>query len=61
MNVVDIHNERKGVYGWGTCRIFAEARGILERTAGESRVAILLSLLGRPVRVHVLAASVGAV
>jgi transcriptional antiterminator RfaH len=41
--------------------IFAEARGILERIAGESRVAVLLSLLGREVRVNVPAASIGAV
>lgn len=41
--------------------IFAEARGILERIAGESRVAVLLCLLGREVRVHIPAASIGAV
>ncbi len=41
--------------------IFAEARGILERIAGEGRVAVLLGLLGRQVRVHVSAASIGAV
>jgi transcriptional antiterminator RfaH len=41
--------------------IFAEARGILERIAGEHRVAVLLGLLGREVRVLVPAASIGAV
>lgn len=41
--------------------IFAESRGILERIADESRVAILLELLGREVRVTVPAASVRAV
>ncbi len=41
--------------------IFAEARGILERIAGESRVAVLLALLGREVRVQVPAASIAAV
>ena len=41
--------------------IFAEARGILERIASERRVAVLLGLLGREVRVLVPAASIGAV
>jgi transcriptional antiterminator RfaH len=39
--------------------IFAEARGVLERIADDRRVAILLNLLGREVRVFVPAASVG--
>jgi transcriptional antiterminator RfaH len=40
--------------------IFAESKGILERIADDRRVAILLELLGREVRVFVPAASVGA-
>jgi transcriptional antiterminator RfaH len=39
--------------------IFADAKGVLERIADETRVAILLELLGREVRVFVPAASVG--
>ena len=38
---------------------FADARGVLERIADDRRVAILLHLLGREVRVLVPAASVG--
>lgn len=41
--------------------IFAESRGILERVSDDRRVAILLKLLGREVRVFVPAASVGTV
>jgi transcriptional antiterminator RfaH len=41
--------------------IFAESRGVLERIADDRRVAILLDLLGREVRVFVPAASVGTV
>jgi transcriptional antiterminator RfaH len=41
--------------------IFADARGILERIADDRRVAILLQILGREVRVSVPAASVGTV
>jgi transcriptional antiterminator RfaH len=41
--------------------VFAEYRGVLERLAGELRVAVLLKLLGREVRVFVPVASVGAV
>ena len=41
--------------------IFAESRGILERVGDDRRVAILLELLGREVRVFVPAASVGTV
>lgn len=40
--------------------IFADSKGILERIADDRRVAILLELLGREVRVFVPAASVGA-
>jgi transcriptional antiterminator RfaH len=39
--------------------VFAEYRGVLERLAGELRVAVLLKLLGREVRVFVPVASVG--
>jgi transcriptional antiterminator RfaH len=39
--------------------IFADARGVLERIADDRRVAILLELLGREVRVFVPPASVG--
>jgi transcriptional antiterminator RfaH len=38
---------------------FAEYRGVLERLAGDFRVAVLLKLLGREVRVFVSAASIG--
>ena len=38
--------------------IFADAKGVLERVADDRRVAILLELLGREVRVFVPAASV---
>jgi transcriptional antiterminator RfaH len=41
--------------------IFADSYGILERIADDRRVAILLELLGREVRVFVPAASVGTV
>src|SRR6202023_286489 len=40
--------------------IFADAKGILDRIADDRRVAILLDLLGREVRVFVPAASVRA-
>jgi transcriptional antiterminator RfaH len=40
--------------------IFADSKGILERIADDRRVAILLELLGREVRVFVPAASVSA-
>jgi transcriptional antiterminator RfaH len=40
--------------------IFADAGGVLERIADDRRVAILLELLGREVRVLVSPASVGA-
>jgi transcriptional antiterminator RfaH len=40
---------------------FADATGILEQVSDERRVAILLSLLGREVRMFVPAVSVGAV
>jgi len=40
--------------------IFADHRGVLERLADDHRVAVLLSLLGREVRVFVRAASIGA-
>lgn len=39
--------------------IFAENKGVIERIADDRRVAILLELLGREVRVFVPAASVG--
>lgn len=39
--------------------IFADAKGVLERVADERRVAILLELLGREVRVFVPAACIG--
>jgi transcriptional antiterminator RfaH len=39
--------------------IFADAKGVLERVADDRRVAILLELLGREVRVFVPMASVG--
>lgn len=39
--------------------IFADAKGVLERVADERRVAILLQLLGREVRVFVPAACIG--
>ena len=39
--------------------IFADAKGVLERVADDRRVAILLELLGREVRVFVPVASVG--
>ena len=39
--------------------IFADAKGVLERIADDRRVAILLDLLGREVRVFVSPASVG--
>ncbi|HLN10911.1 MAG TPA: transcriptional activator RfaH [Xanthobacteraceae bacterium] len=38
--------------------IFQDARGVLERVADDRRVAVLLALLGREVRVFVPAASV---
>jgi transcriptional antiterminator RfaH len=38
--------------------IFADAKGMLERLADDHRVAILLELLGREVRVYVPAASI---
>jgi len=38
--------------------VFAEAKGVLERIADDRRVAILLELLGREVRVFVPAASI---
>ena len=38
--------------------IFADAKGVLERVADDRRVAILLELLGREVRVFVSAASI---
>ena len=41
--------------------IFADACGVLERIADDRRVAILLQLLGREVRVFVPAATVGAI
>lgn len=41
--------------------VFADACGVLERIADERRVAILLQLLGREVRVFVSAATVGAI
>lgn len=39
--------------------IFADAKGVLERIADDRRVAVLLELLGREVRVFVSPASVG--
>ena len=39
--------------------LFADCQGVLERIADDRRVAVLLSLLGRKVRVFVPAASVG--
>jgi transcriptional antiterminator RfaH len=39
--------------------IFADSKGVLERIADDRRVAILLELLGREVRVFVPAASIG--
>jgi transcription antitermination factor NusG len=39
--------------------IFADAKGVLERIAGDQRVTILLKLLGRDVRVFLPGASVG--
>ena len=39
--------------------IFSEAKGVLERITDDRRVAILLELLGREVRVFVTPASVG--
>ena len=39
---------------------FADYRGIIERVAGDRRVAVLLERLGREVRVFAPAASVGA-
>ncbi len=39
--------------------IFADAKGVVERIADDRRVAILLELLGREVRVFVSPASVG--
>lgn len=39
--------------------IFAESTGVLERIADDRRVAILLELLGREVRVFVPSASIG--
>jgi transcriptional antiterminator RfaH len=41
--------------------LFADAKGVLERIADDRRVAILLELLGREVRVFVPAASVGTI
>ena len=41
--------------------IFADSKGVLERIADDRRVAILLELLGREVRVFVPAASIGTV
>ena len=41
--------------------IFEDARGVIERIADDRRVAILLQLLGREVRVFVPAASVGTI
>jgi len=40
--------------------IFADSQGVLERIADQRRVAILLNLLGREVRVFVPAANVGS-
>jgi transcriptional antiterminator RfaH len=39
--------------------IFADATGVLERVADENRVAILLELLGREVRVFVSPECIG--
>jgi transcriptional antiterminator RfaH len=41
--------------------VFADSKGVLERIADNRRVAILLELLGREVRVFVPAASIGTV
>ena len=41
--------------------IFEDAKGVIERIADDRRVAILLQLLGREVRVFVPAASIGTV
>jgi transcriptional antiterminator RfaH len=41
--------------------IFADAKGVLERIADDRRVAVLLELLGREVRVFVPAAAIGTV
>jgi transcriptional antiterminator RfaH len=41
--------------------LFAECQGVLERIADDRRVSVLLSLLGREVRVFVKAASVGTI
>jgi len=41
--------------------IFADSKGVLERIADDRRVAILLELLGREVRVYVPVASIGTV
>lgn len=40
--------------------IFADAKGVLERIADDRRIAVLLELLGREVRVFVPASSVSA-
>jgi transcriptional antiterminator RfaH len=40
--------------------IFADARGVIDRIADDRRVAVLLHLLGREVRVLVPAAAIGA-
>lgn len=39
--------------------LFAETEGVVERIADNQRVAVLLQLLGRQVRVHVPAANIG--
>jgi transcriptional antiterminator RfaH len=41
--------------------IFAEYRGVIDRIADDRRVAVLIELLGREVRVFVPAASIGTV
>lgn len=41
--------------------IFADAKGVLERIADDRRIAVLLDLLGREVRVFVPASSVSAI
>lgn len=40
--------------------IFADYEGVIDRLAGDRRVAVLLQLLGREVRVFVPAASIGS-
>ncbi|MGE3147534.1 MAG: transcription termination/antitermination protein NusG [Pseudorhodoplanes sp.] len=41
--------------------IFADSRGVIDRIADDRRVAVLLKLLGREVRVFVPAANIGTV